>query len=320
MRKINLIIAITFLFLSPVNNLTAQSNIVTISIINIEYESTQLNLLKEAIKKSTSAEAIKFSFADNTATFDISYSGSAEALWATVPAVNKKVFKLNSLSEKNIALDYILAAKTPSTGKLVNNQEQHKKTETTKDDNNCSSCVYYNFCNYDGTKSFQGKTYYGINYDGAWVYYRFENGDLISKSVIYDSWGNDVGYENKILLKCKAPKGTKWENESFLYTRVPIKKYYEIVEKGPLTIDGNNYKDAIKISVATPSNKFGNTELDEQFLNMYKKSKAYKDGFIVYKNGIIMGVEFEYYVNGLGLIKVEKADERELIEIFMKGF
>ncbi len=256
----------------------AQSNTISIKINNIAYENPSLKSLKDVLKKTPRVTSLKLSYADNTAIITFFYSGTAEDVWDKITAADKKNFKMTAMEGKNIELNYISSSGTVTTAKSNNNSTQQKK-----DDNDCKSCVYFPFCNYDYTRTFQGKEYKGIDYDGNIVYFRYENGELISKTETFNDWGESTGFITEIKLKCNAPQGTTWRLNYKGATGSGYKEY-EILKKNiSLTVDGKKYDDVMVVSETVKSLLPFSTNSGQD----------------------IIASSISYYAKGVGLVKQE---------------
>ncbi len=252
----------------------AQSNTISIKINNIAYENPSLKSLKDVLKKTPRVTSLKLSYADNTAIITFFYSGTAEDVWDKITAADTKNFKMTAMENKNIELNYISPSGTTTAANSNNNSTQQKK-----DDNDCKSCVYFPFCNYDYTRTFQGKEYKGIDYDGNIVYYRYENGNLVTKTEMFDGNGTSLGFQTEIILKCNAAKGTTWTISSDAGIMSATKQYTILAKGIPLTIDGERYDDVMVVGISVRGS-FGGQQRD------VSTSKF-------------------YYAKGIGLVKKE---------------
>lgn len=216
----------------------------TISISGIEYDDPHLVTLKESLRRNTKVKSLKPSYSSGVAKLSFTYNGEASQLWDELPKTSKQPFRLNEMSDNSISLNHISAQK-PSTGSAQ--QAAGKK--------DCGDCEYFPLCNYDGTRSFQGKVFRKIDYDDGPVYYNCENGVVTKKweniSVDADGYKQSEGYLSMVILKSNAPAGTKW-SEKFTSTGLlfnsTVSHDFEIISKGDsYKIDGRQYSDVIVV-------------------------------------------------------------------------
>lgn len=259
------------------NTTVAQSNTISIAVNDIDYESPHLTMLKETFKKNSKVKSVKSTYTDGVANISFLYTGSSDELWDEVPATVKKNFKLSSINETSIVLDNAVAKKQAAPSNQANKQKINNTGNTgiksQVNNNDCKACAYFPFCEYDYTRSFQGKEYKGIDYDGRIVYYRYENGELLCKTEMFDEWGISTGFSTEVILKCNAAKGTKWYSTMTGGFMSSGEKEYQVLEKGiPLTIDGQRYTDVLKISETfTMSNMMGSGAVSTKTVSYYAK-------------------------------------------------
>lgn len=233
---------VIFAMFIPFNRTYAQSKSISIKINNVEYENPGFASLKSELKKMPAVSSLKMDYDNKVATLTFLYRGTAEQLWDNIPAANKKYFKINAMEGNNIVLN-------PVSSSAAAPEAKPDSKNNNEDKGDCRSCTYFPLCNYDYTRSFQGKKYKGINYDGNIIYYRYENGNLISKTEQFNEYGASLGFTTEIILKCNAPKGTTWEVKAAGGLMTATKEY-EIVAKGiPLTIDGKNYDNVLVVGI-----------------------------------------------------------------------
>ncbi len=79
---------------------------ITVSVNGITYDDPALSLLRESFRNNKKVKSAKNSYDQETAKITLSCSGSATALWDEVPKTTKDFFKLTSIDDKHIALQY----------------------------------------------------------------------------------------------------------------------------------------------------------------------------------------------------------------------
>jgi hypothetical protein len=255
------------------------SNEIVVSVTGIAYEDPALSLLKESLKNNKKVKSTKNSFDKETAKITLSCSGTATDLWDEVPKTTKDFFKLTSIDDKHIALQYKNASQSNTAPNTIN-------TTTTSNTNNknddCKNC-YFNLCKYDGIKTFQGVVYKQINYDEGTYYYNCDNGVLVRKIIYKNGYGQTTNITNDTILMSNVPIGTKWsvksDASSFL---ISSKSYsdYTLFRKGiSIQVNGVTYNDVIVV-----------------YYRQYSK-----DNLI----GESSSSANYYYAKGVGLIKTE---------------
>jgi hypothetical protein len=254
------------------------SSEIVVSVAGIAYEDPALSLLKESLKNNKKVRSTKNSYEQETAKITLSYSGSASDLWDDVPKTTKDFFKLSSIDDKHITLQY----KNASQQNAVSNTNTSTSASNNKKDDDCKNC-YFNLCKYDGVKTFQGIVYKQINYDEGTYYYNCDNGVLVRKIIYKNGYGQTTNITNDTILMSNVPIGTKWgvksDASSFL---ISSKSYsdYTLFKKGvSMQVNGVTYNDVIVIYYRQYSN--------DNLLGENSSSTYY------------------YYAKGVGLIKTE---------------
>jgi len=272
------LLMIALIFFSYVNSI-AQSNAISISINGIEYDDPGFSLLKESLQKNKNVTSVKPAYEQGTAKLNFNYNRNAQNLWDELPQTTKQFFKITTINDNNIVLESKSAVKQTTVIKT--------NTTTTKADDDCKNC-YFNICNYDGTKSFQGKIFRQINKDNGTYYYNCDNGVLVEKIIYTNSHGQTTNITNDTIIMSNAPIGTTWglvdENSTFLgIKRIDYHKYTLVKKHITLTVNGKTYDDVLVV-------------------NYYSKSySSILGGDNLYSLN-------RYYVKGVGLIKEETLD------------
>ena len=266
---------IIVIFFSHVNSI-AQSNAISISVNGIEYDDPSFSLLKESLQKNKNVTAVKTSYDQGIAKISMNYNRAAQNLWDEVPQTTKQFFKISTINDNNIVLESKSAVKQTTVIK--------PNTTTTKADDDCRNC-YFNICNYDGTKSFQGKIFRQINKDAGTYYYNCDNGVLVEKIIYKNGYGQTTNITNDTIIMSNVAIGTTWglvdENTTFLGIKnIDYHKYTLVKKHITLTVNGKTYDDVLVV-------------------NYYSKSySSILGGDNVFSLN-------RYYVKGVGLIKEE---------------
>jgi len=252
---------------------------IIISVAGIAYEDPALSLLKESLKNNKKVKTTKNSYDQETAKITLSYSGSAADLWDEIPKTTKDFFKLTSIDDKHIALQY----KNASQKNLTSNTAASTTASSNKKDEDCKNC-YFNLCRYDGIKTFQGVVYKQINKDDGTYYYNCDNGVLVVKQVIQNGYGVITNITNDTLLMSNAPVGAKWsvksDASSFLGLNSKSYSGYTLFRKGiSIQVNGVTYNDVIVVYYRQYSN--------DNITGESSSSANY------------------YYARGVGLVKTE---------------
>lgn len=79
-------------------------NTVTITLSDVEYGNSDLNLLQKSISKAKGVKKSTKKYQNNIATFQIEYKESADALWQTLPSNIIDKFKIVSIAENNVSI------------------------------------------------------------------------------------------------------------------------------------------------------------------------------------------------------------------------
>ena len=277
-KPIVFILLIFFTYISA----TAQSNTISISVNGIEYDDPSFSLLKESLQKNKNVTAVKTSYDQGTAKISMNYNRAAQNLWDEVPQATKQFFKISTINDNNIVLETKNAVKQNTVIKT--------NTTTTKIDDDCKNC-YFNLCNYDGTRSFQGKIFRQINKDNGTYYYNCDNGVVVEKIIYKNGYGQTTNITNDTILMSNAPLGTIWglvdDNSTLLGIKtVDYHKYTLLEKKKTMTIDGKTYSDVIVV-------------------NYFSRNYVPLFGLSTY-------VVNRYYAKGIGLIKDEVADPNSM--------
>ena len=265
-------ILLSLTFKSRAQNASGSTTDVTVSVAGVSYEDPALSLLKESLKNNKKVRTVKNSFDQQTATFNVSYQGAATDLWDEVPKTTKDFFKISSIDDKHISLQY-----------KNSNQQTTATTASNKVDDDCKNC-YFNLCKYDGIKTFQGVVYKQINYDEGTYYYNCDNGVLQRKIIYKNGYGQTTSITTDTLLMSNVPVGTKWNvhsNESSLLG-FNSKSFsdYTLIKKGvTVQVNGVTYNDVIVI-----------------YYRQYSKDNIAGEG---------SSSANYYYAKGVGLIKTE---------------
>lgn len=262
----------------------AQANMITISINGIEYDDPAFSKLKENLQKNKNVSSLKPGYDQGIATLSLNYTRLAQDLWEELPQTSKQSFKLASINDNHILLESKNALKTNAT------PNASSATNTAATDNDCKNC-YFNLCQYDGTKSFQGKIFKAINYDEGTYYYNCDNGVLVKKIVYKNGYGQTTNITNDTIFMSNAPIGTTWgvkgkEGEEDMFLGVKTRDFarYALVAKGvSQTVNGKVYNNVIVVNY-----RFDNKGLFGE-----------NSGSVNY-----------YYAKGVGLIKTENLDDK----------
>jgi len=234
---------------------------VVVNISGIEYDDPNFTSFREIVKKTAKVSSVKPSYVSGMATLTCVYPGTPSDLWDNIPKGLKQSFKLTSVNDNSIELDYT---------KSKTNGAAYDKTSGTNDvnKNNCFDCVYFPMCNYDVTKSYEGgKKFRGIRKDdNSVVYYYCEKGDVImrwdyTKPVTRQEWVS-TGWDNAMIsydeyvnktasltiLRANLPVGATWTG-----TVGDKEHLYRMEAKGiKLIHEGKTYNDVIKVREYSP--------------------------------------------------------------------
>src|SRR5258706_802864 len=192
------------------NTGTTTSGEIVISVSGIAYEDPALSLLKESLKNNKKVKSTKSSFDKETAKITLSSFSSATDLWDDVPKTTKDFFKLTSIDDKRIALQY---KNTGQSNVVAGTNNTTTTTNASNKNDDCKNC-YFNLCKYDGIKTFQGVVYKQINYDEGTYYYNCDNGVLVRKIIYKNGYGQTTNITNDTILMSSVPVGTKWNVKS----------------------------------------------------------------------------------------------------------
>ena len=155
--------------------ITAQSgNNIDISVKGIEYDDPGFSVLKESVRKNKNVTSLKSGYDQGIAKISFNDQQTATQLWDQLPQTTKQLFKLSTIDDTRIVLESRNSIKETTTKSAV-------ASTTTHNMDDCKNC-YFNLCNYDGVKSYQGVIYKAINYDNGTYYYNCDNGVLKRKS------------------------------------------------------------------------------------------------------------------------------------------
>ena len=252
---------------------------ITVSVNGITYDDPALSLLRESFRNNKKVKSAKNSYDQETAKITLSCSGSATALWDEVPKTTKDFFKLTSIDDKHIALQY----KNASQPNTASNTNTSTTTSNSKKDDDCKNC-YFNLCKYDGIKTFQGVVFKQINYDEGTYYYNCDNGVLVRKIIYKNGYGQTTNITNDTILMSSVPVGTKWnvksDGGSFFGLSTKSFSDYTLFRKGiTVQINGVTYNDVIVV-----------------YYRQYSKDN------LIGENSSSANY---YYAKGVGLIKTE---------------
>jgi hypothetical protein len=211
-------------------------------------------------------------------------------------------------------------------------------SQTTKIDKNCG-CDYLPLCSYTTKKTFEGKTYYGINgSEKSAIFYNCENGIITKRWTIEeevyagrnweyraeinrDGYVDYYGKEKKVfteaILKFNAKIGETWGNNNSNWRFTILKKGLQITYKG------KKYNDIIVVR-----STFGNPITKDEYLSedydlkksalpvfyngraitqSYTNYWAKNEGFIFSENGLeILRSEVKQSSPSLPLTRAEK--------------
>lgn len=78
----------------------------TIMISNIDYEDSNLNILKENLKKIKGVKAISLQYKSSTVLLKIPFKGKPTDLWDQLASSSKRPFKLVEANENSILLEF----------------------------------------------------------------------------------------------------------------------------------------------------------------------------------------------------------------------
>src|SRR6266496_1733967 len=120
------------------NTSSITSNEIVVSVTGIAYEDPALSLLKESLKNNKKVKSTKNSFDKETAKITLSCPGTATDLWDEVPKTTKDFFKLTSIDDKHIALQY----KNASQSNVVPNTNTSAASNTINKDDDCKNCYF----------------------------------------------------------------------------------------------------------------------------------------------------------------------------------
>jgi hypothetical protein len=262
----------------------AQSNMISISINGIEYDDPAFSKLKENLQNNKNVTSVKPGYDQGIAKLTLNYTRLAQDLWEELPQTSKQLFKLTSIDDNHILLESKKMVKSTAT------PNASPATSTAATDNDCKNC-YFNLCQYDGTKSFQGKIFKAINYDEGTYYYNCDNGVLVKKIVYKNGYGQTTSITNDTIFMSNAPIGTTWgvkgkEGEEYMFLGVKTRDFsrYALVAKGvSQTVNGKIYNNVIIVNY-----RFDNKDIFSE-----------NSGSVNY-----------YYAKGVGLIKTENLDSK----------
>ena len=191
---------IVLVFFSHLHGM-AQSNAISISVNGVEYDDPSFSLLKESLQKDKNVTSVKSAYEQGTAKLTFNYTHKAQDLWDELPQTTKQFFKITTINDYSIVLESKSAVKESTVAKST--------TTNSQKDDVCMNC-YYNLCNYDGTKSFQGVVYRAINYDQGTFYYNCDNGVVTRKMITVNGYGVTTNIRTDTILMSNAPIGTTW--------------------------------------------------------------------------------------------------------------
>jgi hypothetical protein len=258
----------------------AQSNAISISVSGVEYDDPSFSLLKESLQKDKNVTSVKSAYEQGTAKLTFICTHKAQDLWDELSKTTKQFFKITTINDNSIVLESKSAIKESTVVKPNATGNQR--------DDVCANC-YYNLCNYDGTKSFQGVVYRAINYDQGTYYYNCDNGVVIRKTITVNGYGVTTNIQTDTILMSNSPIGTTWgviNNPETYFGSIKGYNFFKwtLVAKGlTQTVDGKTYKDVIVVN---------------------SHRKAY-DGLFDGDNSFSINY---YYAKGVGIIKQEKLD------------
>ncbi len=259
---------------------------ITISVQGVEYEDPRFTALREMLKKNPKVRSVKPAFSEGIATLTLNYTGDASELWDEVPKSSKQSLKLEAIDDDTISLTSITGKnKTTVSNTASKSNNQPVKNVTTKpknpDKKDCGDCEYFPICDYDGTKSFQGKIFRKLEYDEGIVYYNCDNGVVAKKweIILTSDQGDEIskGFTTMIILKSNVPVGTKWSTEIDKYFNpFSSMKYtytWEITAKDiNINLNGTDYKNVIVVEEKIGSAYFTGTS---NFINYYAKGVGF---------------------------------------------
>jgi hypothetical protein len=78
---------------------------IIIAVANVEFDDSNLALLKEQIKKQKGVKGVVMQYKGSSAMFEISYKGTATDLWDKLPAETKTPFKIVEASENSLMVE-----------------------------------------------------------------------------------------------------------------------------------------------------------------------------------------------------------------------
>jgi len=78
----------------------------TIMITNIDYEDSNLNVLKENLKKIKGVKAISMQYKSSNVVLRVPYKGKPTDLWDKLPSSSKSPFKMVEANENSILLKF----------------------------------------------------------------------------------------------------------------------------------------------------------------------------------------------------------------------
>lgn len=222
---------------------SAQSNAISISVNGIEYDDPSFALLKETLQKNKNVSSVKTGYDQGTAKISMNYNRTAQNLWDEIPQTTKQFFKISTINDNNIVLE--------SKSAVKQNTVPQSNTAKTRMDDDCRNC-YFNLCNYDGTRSFQGKIFKEINKDDGTYYYNCDNGVVVQKIVYKNGYGQTTSITNDTILMSNAPIGTTWgvvndDVELFGFKNKDYHKSTLVKKNVTVTVNGKTYNDVVVV-------------------------------------------------------------------------
>jgi hypothetical protein len=194
------------------------------------------------------------------------YKGTASKLWNNLTADIRQPFKLKSINDEVISLNY--QGEGIDKPMLID-----KKTATAANlkKKGCFECDYFPLCKYDVTKSYGGKEFRGIRHeDNSIEYYYCEDGVLTKRweysskitrqEFIQGTWDDYVrtyeDYVNKtasmVILKSNVPIGTTWAGQ---ISEEGSQYVFTMNAKGiKVNHNGNTNNDVIKVKAQAKGN------------------------------------------------------------------
>jgi hypothetical protein len=277
-QKVILLLLVLFVYL---DTMAQHVNQVTISVKSIEYDDPGFVQLKENFQKNKKVSAFKQSFDDGMGKITFSSTSTAQDLWNEVPKATKDLFKVNTIDDNRIVLD----------SKNATSQDTKAK-QTTTSKNTAADCnCYWDICHYDVLKTFGGVVYMGINRDDGTYYYNCDNGILIQKLMIVNSYGVVIRTNTDTLL-ISNPVGTTW---------------------GAFKYDASNEFLSVMSGVDFSSAGNGAYKLIANNISTTVGGKTYKNVIVVnsrrYTKDAFFGTSYystnSYYAKAVGLIRTD---------------